>query len=141
MIRELTLEDNLAYLNLGKELSPSFMKSYDLKYVLVQEYNKVYGYFLNDVLVGFIHIQISIDEADIVNIIVEEKHRFLGIGRKLIEYVIEKHDLKALNLEVREDNNAINFYEKLDFKIYRTIPNYYSDKTNAKFMKKVIIDE
>ena len=138
MIRELTLDDNLTYLNFGRELSPNFIKSYDLKYVLLQDYNKVYGYFLNDNLVGFIHIQISIDEADIVNIIVEEKHRCLGIGRKLIDYVIEKHNLKALNLEVREDNSAINFYEKLGFKIYRTIPNYYSDKTNAKFMKKVI---
>ena len=36
-----------------------------------------------------------------------------GIGKKLIEYTIKKHHLKALNLEVRQSNDAVGFYQKM----------------------------
>ena len=139
MIKELTLDDNLKYLNLGLQLNSNFTKSFDLKNVYLYDYNKVYGYFIDNILVGFIHIQITVDEVDIVNIVVDKLNRKQGIGTKLINHIIEVTKCKAINLEVKETNNeAINFYQDLGFKTYRVIQNYYSDKTNAKFMKKVI---
>ena len=135
-VEELNKED---YYLLGKELNDNFIKMYNIDTVLMQNYNEIYGYFLDNKLIGFIHIIISFDEADIVNIIVNKDYRNLGIGSKLIDYCIEKHDLKALNLEVKENNPAVSFYEKKGFKIMRKIPNYYKD-CDAYFMKKRIGD-
>ncbi len=125
------------YYNLGKELNNDFIKMFNLDNILLNDYNKVYGYVIDDKLIGFIHLQISFDEADIVNIVVDKKFRKIGIGRKLIDYSIKKHAFKALNLEVKENNPAVAFYEKLGFKIMRKIPKYYKD-LDAYFMKKVI---
>ena len=137
MIHELIEQDKEDYYLLGKELNDNFIKMYNINYVLMQDYNKIYGYYLDNKLIGFIHILISFDEADIINIVVNKEYRNLGIGSKLINYCIEKHQFKALNLEVKENNPAVSFYEKIGFKIMRKIPKYYKD-ADAYFMKKVI---
>ncbi|MBR1416910.1 MAG: GNAT family N-acetyltransferase [Bacilli bacterium] len=138
MIQELSINDKNNYYKLGIELNPNFMRAYNIDVVLQKEFEKIYGYYINNELIAFIHIQIMIDEADIVNIIVDKKYRRNGIATKLIDYVIKKYQFKALNLEVKENNPAINFYQNLGFKTLRIIPNYYSDGKDAKFMKKVI---
>ena len=137
MISEITLSYNDDYLRLGKELNNDFEKLFKLDDVLSKDYNKVYGYIENNKLLGFIHLQISIDEADIINIVVDEKYRRRHIASKLIDYSIKKHDLKALNIEVKENNPAVSFYQKIGFKTLRIIPRYYNDQ-DAYFMKKVI---
>ena len=137
MIVELDNKLKDRYYQLGKEINDNFEKMYNLDATLIKEYNKIYGYVINDNLIGFIHIQISYDEADIVNIVVDKNYRMIGIGSKLIDFSIKKHALKALNLEVKKNNPAVSFYEKLGFKIMRKIPNYYKD-CDAYFMKKVI---
>ena len=125
------------YYRLGYKLNTNFSYLFDLNEVLNKPYNEVYGYFLDNKLVGFIHILIMVDEADIINIIVDDYYRKKGIGSKLIDYCLKKYDLKALNLEVKENNSAIDFYQKLGFKTVRKIPNYYHDQ-DALFMKKII---
>ena len=77
------------------------------------------------------------DEADIINIITCKQYRNQHIATKLIDYCIEKHNLKALNLEVNINNPAVNFYLKNGFKIIRKIPKYYNND-DAYFMKRVI---
>ena len=137
MIDKLLLEYEDDYNHLGYKLNENFSYLFNLKQTLDKPYNYVYGYFENNKLIGFIHILLTIDEADIVNIVVDNYYRKKGIGKKLIEYTIKKHHLKALNLEVKQSNDAVSFYQKMGFKIVRNIHNYYHGE-DAYFMKKVI---
>ena len=137
MIDKIRIEYEEDYNHLGYKLNENFSYLFNLEQTINKPYNFIYGYFLDNKLVGFIHIILTIDEADIVNIIVDDYYRNKGIGKKLIEYCIKRHNLKALNLEVRQSNEAVHFYEKMGFKILRTIPNYYYEE-DAYFMKKVI---
>src|SRR5574344_2018458 len=136
MISELSLLDEIKYNSLGLELNEKFAYLFSLKNYLNKPYNKLYGYKINNFLVGFVHFQISFNEADIINIVVDKNYRKQNIATKLINYGISKNNLKAINIEVKRSNPAVKFYEKLDFKIIRTIKNYYEDN-DAYFMKKV----
>ena len=140
MIRLINKSDNLTYIELGKELNNNFNKLFNLDDILLKNYNKIYVFIDNSKVVGFIHIQISFDEADIINIVVDKNYRCQHIGSQLINYAVTQNNLKCLNLEVRTKNPAVNFYEKAGFKIIRTISNYY-DNDNAYFMKKVISND
>ena len=137
MIGKISEEYKDDYYHLGSKISDNFSYLFNLEQTLNKPYNYIYGYYENDKLLGFIHITLAIDEADIVNIVVDNYYRKRGIGKKLIEYTIKKHNLKALNLEVRQSNDAVNFYLKMGFKTLRPIPNYYHGE-DAYFMKKVI---
>lgn len=136
MIRKIKLSDQKNYYILGNELNSNFNKAFNLDRILNQKYNYIYVYDDNNKILGFIHIQTSFDEADIINIVVDKNNRNQGIGKQLINYVIDDNKLTALNLEVRTKNPAVLFYQKLNFKIYRTIKKYYIDD-DAYFMKKV----
>lgn len=137
MIRKINIDDELIYNDLGQELNINFNKLFNLNDILNKKYNSIYVYCENEIVLGFIHIQISIDEADIINIAVDKRYRCQHIGSKLIDYAIGQKKLKALNIEVRTKNPAVKFYEKIGFNIIRTIQNYY-ENDNAYFMKKVI---
>ena len=91
---------------------------------------------INRVL-GFIHISLSFDSADIVNIAVDSMNRRKKIGTELLNFVIKEFNLKEVNIEVRKSNPAVNFYINNGFKIIREIPKYYGSE-DAYFMKKVI---
>lgn len=137
MIRIINEKDKLAYNTLGAELNDKFNDLFNLDNILKNNYDKVYVYIINDKVLGFIHIQVSFDEADIINIAVDKGYRCQHIGSELIDYAIINNKLNSLNLEVKTKNSAVQFYEKEGFKIIRTIPNYY-ENDNAYFMKKVI---
>ena len=137
MIRLINFSDKEVYYNLGNNLNDNFSKLFELEETLNKGFNKIYVYELNGSVIGFIHIMISFDVADIVNIIIDEKYRNNGYAKELIDYAIKDNNLKELNCEVRVSNKAVSFYLKNDFKNIRTIPNYY-DKEDAYFMKKVI---
>lgn len=137
MIDRVSLDFKTDYDRLGYKLNSNFAYLFNLKETLNKPYNYIYGYYEDNILVGFIHIILTSNEADIINIVVDDYYRKKGIGSKLIDYCLKKHDLKALNLEVKENNSAVDFYKKLGFKIVRKIPKYYHDQ-DALFMKKVI---
>jgi len=137
MIRKISLDDEKQYNELGQELNENFSKLFDLNNELSKDYSHIYIYQIDNKLAGFIHIQQSFDEADIINIITSKQYRNQHIATKLINYCIETHNLKALNLEVNINNPAVNFYLKNGFKIIRKIPKYYNND-DAYFMKRVI---
>ena len=137
MIRNININDIDVYNKLGNELNSDFNVLFDLNKALNNKYNKIYVYELNKQIIGFIHVLISFDSADIINIIIDEEYRHNGYAKKLIEHTIISNNLKELNIEVRKSNDAVNFYLKLGFKIIREIPNYYHHE-DAYFMKKVI---
>jgi ribosomal protein S18 acetylase RimI-like enzyme len=137
MISEVKLTDIKRYNELGQELNPDFTHLFALQEALLKPYNKIYGYYLNSQLMGFIHLQISFNEADIVNIVVDKDYRKQHIAIKLINYAAKINNLDTLNIEVRENNPAVKFYEHIGFKLIRKISKYY-DNADAYFMKRVI---
>jgi ribosomal-protein-alanine N-acetyltransferase len=82
------------------------------------------------------------DSGLIISIAVKKEWRRKGIGRKLIEKLLEnfkKEGMKIVFLHVREENKeAINFYRALGFKIIELVENYYSNGENAYLMEKTL---
>ena len=116
MIKELNINDSKSYYKLGNELNSNFEKLFNLDKVLNNDNERVIGYYENKKLVGFIHVSISFEVFDIINIIVSNKYRNKGIGTSLLNYLINNYECKELMLEVRESNiNAINFYKNNNF--------------------------
>ncbi len=136
MIKELVIGDLQNFLKLGKMVNNNFGNLYDLDNLLNSKADKVIGYYENGLLVGFIHISISFDVVDIVNIVVDDKYRRKGIGTKLLNYIILSKDIAEIWLEVRKSNkSAISFYEKNGFSLVRVRSNYYGDE-DALIMKR-----
>lgn len=83
----------------------------------------------NDVIAGFAITQIVLDEATLFNIAIDPAFQRQGLGRALLEYVIqqiEKKDVFTLWLEVRASNaKAIALYESLGFNEVSVRRNYY----------------
>ncbi|VYU21858.1 ribosomal protein S18-alanine N-acetyltransferase [Clostridium tertium] len=95
----------------------------------------------SNIVIGFIGIWIVAGEGDITNIAVDKGYRGLGIGKKLLEYLINLcTDLKCniIHLEVRESNlKAQNLYKSFNFNVDGIRKNYYEDnKENAILMSK-----
>ena len=138
MIRKMLPSDYNSIYKLGAQLNINYAKLNKLDDIVNDNNQKVYVYIINNNVVGFLHITISFDEADIVDIITSEEYRNHGIGNSLISYVIKDNNLKKINLEVRESNKiAIEFYQKMNYKKVRIIKKYYGTE-DAFFMVKEI---
>ena len=71
-------------------------------------------------------------EGYVTNIAVLPEHRRLGIGKKILEFVIQKSkdELEFISLEVRVSNHAaISLYEKLGFKNVGLRKRFYTNPT------------
>lgn len=83
----------------------------------------------DDVMAGFAITQIVLDEATLFNIAIDPAFQRQGLGRALLEDVIqqiEKKDVFTLWLEVRASNaKAIALYENLGFNEVSVRRNYY----------------
>lgn len=75
---------------------------------------------------GYWHI---LDEGHITNVAVHKEYRRQGIGRLLVEAVLEEargRKIKGMTLEVRESNKgAIALYESFGFKVCGRRKDYY----------------
>jgi ribosomal-protein-alanine N-acetyltransferase len=91
-------------------------------------------------ILGYVIGEKGKDSGLIVSVAVKKEWRRKGIGRRLIEKLLEnfkKEGMKIIFLHVREENrDAINFYQALGFKIIELIENYYSNGENAYLMEK-----
>lgn len=92
-------------------------------------------------VLGYIGSQTVLGEADMMNVAVSPDHRRKGVGRALIQRLID--DLKSqgshiLMLEVRVSNTpAITLYEDLGFVQVGRRPNYYRNpKEDALILRK-----
>ena len=111
---------------LGSLLNRDYSRLYDEE-SLNNGVNKTFLYFLNDELIGFIHIQDLIDEIDVINIVINEENRRKGYASKLIEHVINYAKDKKIILEVSEQNtSALNLYKKYNFIEVNRRKGYYN---------------
>ena len=142
MINKIDIKDSDSFYKLGKELNDNFNNLYNLDELLKSKYDFIYGYYIDDNLVGFIHINKLYENMDIVNIVVSKEYRNKGIGTKLLNYTVDNYkDINNIMLEVRESNNtAIDFYKKNNFKIINVRKKYYGNE-DALIMKRDVINE
>ena len=78
----------------------------------------VYGYFLNEKIIGVISTQETDKTVEIIGIAVDTKKRQLGIGTKLIDYVKDKSSKPII---AETDSDAVMFYKKYGFDIEEKI--------------------
>jgi ribosomal-protein-alanine N-acetyltransferase len=84
--------------------------------------------------VGYVFIQDTDEEIEILKIGIIANHRKSGFGKNLIHHLQSKK--KDIFLEVRADNLiAINLYIQTGFIKIHTRKKYYSDSTNAECYK------
>lgn len=92
-----------------------------------------YAYYfvalIKDEVVGICGLRDIAGEGEITNVVVDDGYRRLGIGRKMLEKVIDQCgqlDIKDVTLEVRIGNKpAISLYEEFGFKEEGIRPNFY----------------
>ena len=139
MINKVVLSDLERFNELGSLVNSKFANLFNLESLLASKYDYVYGYYDNDKLVGFIHINKLYENMDIVNIVVDEDYRKRGIGTRLMNHVLNLFiDIDCALLEVNEKNEAaIALYKSCDFEVINVRKNYYG-KDNALIMKRVI---
>lgn len=142
MINDVTLERIKEFNELGSLVNHNFVNVYMLADLIDSDIDYVYGYYINDKLVGFIHVSKLYEVVDVVNIVVASNYRRQGIASKLINYVISLFDdVDKIMLEVKENNfNAISFYQKNNFKIISKRNNYYGSDA-ALIMERVVENE
>ncbi len=89
-------------------------------------------------IVGFAGITINIDFNELMNIVVRKDFRKQGIGKLLLEKIIEEsNEMKKqyIYLEVNEKNeNAINLYKSFQFVEVGRRKKYYDGKNDAILM-------
>ena len=88
--------------------------------------------------VGFACFQHFLDECHILNVAVLPEYRKQGIGRQLVNWVLNRLEgARDFYLEVRESNTAaISLYITMGFQTIGKRKEYYRDKENALVMHK-----
>ncbi|OGB90130.1 ribosomal-protein-alanine N-acetyltransferase [candidate division WOR-1 bacterium RIFCSPHIGHO2_01_FULL_53_15] len=90
----------------------------------------------DDQIVGYIGIEKVLDEEHIINMAVHPDYRGKGIGRRLIQHVL--NDEEVFFLEVRTSNEtAKDIYEKYGFKVISIRKAYYPDGEDAYVMRRI----
>lgn len=136
MIRKATFldVDKIASLD-GKMFEDSLGLTFIKNDLLNNEFAHYFVCEIDDCIVGYINCWIS-DNTEILNFCVEPKYQNQGIGSKLYSEV-ERISCGIISLEVRESNlNAINFYQKREFRKVAIRKNYYSNGEDAILMVK-----
>ena len=142
MVNKIGINDIDKFYELGLLVNSNFENLFNLKELLNNKYDYIFGYYDNNILVGFIHVNKLYENMDIINIVVDKDYRRRGIGNKLINYVVnEFSDVDSIMLEVNVNNTeAINLYNVNKFKVIHKRLNYYGED-DALIMKRDVKNE
>ena len=130
MIREATVFDIPAILDLGELLNENFRNIYNLNEMLNDGYSKVIVYESDDKIIGFITATVLYDTCDILSLIVDPEYRKQKVASNLLGYLIGELDYncKLITLEVKSHNTpAVNLYKKFGFELIHVREKYYKD--------------
>lgn len=114
-----------------------------LKSELENELSRYIVAKIDNEIVGFAGVIILPDDSEITNIVTKKTMRKKGIGKHLLEKLIEisKEENKTeISLEVNEINEpAIRLYEKFGFEIVGRRKKYYNRVNDAIIMTKKLV--
>ena len=138
MVNKIGINELESFNELGLLVNSNFSNIYKLEDIIDSQFDDVYGYYVNNRLVAFIHINKLYENMDIVNVVVDFDFRNKGIAGLLIEYVIDSFsDVESILLEVNENNiAAISLYKKYGFEVISKRKKYYGN-ADALIMKRV----
>jgi len=128
MISKYKQEDIKEINVLGKEVNPNFERLFKVASLPANE--QIYVCKNNDELLGFLHVLMNIEQIEILNLVVSEKHRKKGIASLLIDYLLSEPNLdyQRIILEVSASNiAAINLYHKFNFHCINQRKKYYGN--------------
>ena len=132
MIREFIFGDQKAISLLEEEC---FITPWSEKAILESHGNSTLFLLFEEEgeILGYVGLQIVLDEGYITNVAVTKKARKRGVGSALIsrlKEVAKEKGLRFISLEVRKSNAAaISLYEKQGFKAAGLRKNFYSHPT------------
>ena len=137
MVNKIGLKDCNDFYNLGQQVNSNFNNLFNLEDILKSDIDYLFGYYIDDKLVGFIHINKLYENIDIINVVVDKEYRRKGIGNKLINYVVDLFDdVSSIMLEVNEHNeSAIQLYTVNKFEVINRRKKYYGND-DALIMKR-----
>lgn len=129
MIRKANLNDINDINELGSMLHDNFVTTFHMEteinnedaiIIVAEEENKV---------IGYLYALQTIDNIDLLSIIVDESKRRHNIATDMFNYLVNNYcyQTKTVTLEVADNNDAIKFYEKMGFRIVNVRKNYYKD--------------
>ena len=128
-IEKASFPDRDAY---PKFLFENYYKQHPKGFIIAENNGEIIGYTIG---------RVKNDFGEIISLAVDPTWRQKGIGTELTNFLIKhfkEKGLKEISLCVRTKNKkAISFYQNLDFKILKTIKNYYRND-DAFLMKKEI---
>ncbi len=109
---------------------------------LTQTFEQYPSYFLvavqDEQITGFISGRRVLDEGEILNLAVKPSGRSAGVGKALVEALLERfgrENVLQVFLEVRESNlGAITFYQGLGFRQVGKRAGYYRNPAEAALM-------
>jgi len=93
---------------------------------------KGFGVFHDDVLIGIFFVKTIAQEAEILELAINQNYRKKGFAQRLWQHVKEHFPNTDFFLEVSEHNTpAIKFYQKMGFKQIHSRKNYYGPGDDA----------
>ena len=96
--------------------------------------DEIWGIKILDKMIGYAAMRLVCDEAEILNIVIDENFRSQGYGKQLMQQMLnlaKEAGVKFIFLEVRVSNyRAIAIYEQLGFTQVGIRKNYYQMKNN-----------
>ena len=138
MIRSAVLQDLDALVTLENAAFDSDRLSRrSFRYLLTKANAETLVYETADRILGYVMILFNTGTslARMYSLAVDPAARGQGVGTALIQSAEDKvreHDCVSLRLEVRRDNEyTIRLYEKLGYKQFGTLPDYYEDHMEA----------
>ncbi len=101
-----------------------------LSTMLISDKVCCFGYFEDDMMVGYVALEWILDEGSITNLAVLRSHRRRGIAEELVRTALgfsRETGLVSVTLEVRVSNlPAVSLYRKLSFAEVGKRPGYYT---------------
>ena len=121
------------------KLIENLFKEYKEKYnPIINDYTFILVYKEDNKYVGFLIYQLLYENAEIIDIFVLDEYRNRGIGKALINKMLEDKQIEKVTLEVKKDNKlGIMLYNSLGFKEVALRKGYYNGVDALLMLKEV----
>ena len=121
------------------KLIENLFKLYKEKYnPIINDYTFILVFKENDKYVGFLIYQLLYESAEIIDIFVIDEYRNKGIGKALMNKMLENKQIEKVTLEVKNDNKlGIMLYNSLGFKPVSIRKGYYNGVDAILMLKEV----